>query len=100
MQILGDLQRQRETILHTRDTLAGVDVNISKSRQVGAARARWGAGWGARWACACAALLAGLVPPGLRGQAALCPVPPPSGQQLFPACAVGGCAATPGPGAA
>lgn len=34
VQILSDLQRQRETILHSRDTLAGVDVNISKSRQI------------------------------------------------------------------
>ncbi|GAB4817816.1 hypothetical protein N2152v2_004862 [Parachlorella kessleri] len=34
VQILSDLQRQRETILHSRDTLQGVDVNISKSRQI------------------------------------------------------------------
>eukprot|EP00887_Chlorella_sp_A99_P005401 scaffold1.g5401.t1 len=32
--VLTDLQRQRETILHSRDTLAGVDVSISRSRQI------------------------------------------------------------------
>ena len=34
MSILSDLQRQRETILHSRDTLGTVDTNISRSRQI------------------------------------------------------------------
>lgn len=34
MSILSDLQRQRETILHSRDTLSGVDVHISRSRAI------------------------------------------------------------------
>ena len=34
MQILSDLQRQRETILHSRDTLGAVDTNVSRSRQI------------------------------------------------------------------
>lgn len=34
MQILSDLQRQRETILHSRDTLQTVDTHISRSRQI------------------------------------------------------------------
>jgi hypothetical protein len=34
VQILSDLQRQRETILHSRDTLHTVDTNISRSRQI------------------------------------------------------------------
>lgn len=34
MQILSDLQRQRETILHSRDTLHTVDTHISRSRQI------------------------------------------------------------------
>jgi hypothetical protein len=32
--ILGDLARQRETIVHARDTLHGADDNISKARRV------------------------------------------------------------------
>lgn len=32
--ILSDLARQRETILHARDTLHGADDNISKARRV------------------------------------------------------------------
>lgn len=32
--MLGDLQRQRETILHSRDALAGVDEGISRSRAI------------------------------------------------------------------
>lgn len=32
--ILGDLARQRETIIHARDTLHGADDNISKARRV------------------------------------------------------------------
>uniref|UniRef100_A0A1D1ZXH9 Uncharacterized protein n=1 Tax=Auxenochlorella protothecoides TaxID=3075 RepID=A0A1D1ZXH9_AUXPR len=32
--VLGDLQRQRETILHSRDALAGVDEGISRSRAI------------------------------------------------------------------
>ena len=40
VQILTDLQRQRETILHSRDTLQGVDVSISKARQVLASMSR------------------------------------------------------------
>lgn len=32
--MLGDLQRQRETILHSRDALAGVDDGISRSRAI------------------------------------------------------------------
>lgn len=32
--VLGDLQRQRETILHSRDALAGVDDGISRSRAI------------------------------------------------------------------
>jgi vesicle transport through interaction with t-SNAREs protein 1 len=38
--ILSDLQRQRETIVHSRDTLHSVDVNVSKSRQVLATMSR------------------------------------------------------------
>jgi len=34
VQILSDLQRQRETILHSRDTLQTVDTHISRSRQI------------------------------------------------------------------
>lgn len=34
VQILSDLQRQRETILHSRDTLHTVDTHISRSRQI------------------------------------------------------------------
>ena len=34
MQILTDLQRQRETILHSRDTLHTVDTHVSRSRQI------------------------------------------------------------------
>ena len=34
MQILSDLQRQRETILHSRDTLHTVDSHVSRSRQI------------------------------------------------------------------
>lgn len=34
VQILSDLQRQRETIIHSRDTLHTVDSNISRSRQI------------------------------------------------------------------
>lgn len=33
-QILGDLQRQRETIVHARDTLHGADDNITKARKI------------------------------------------------------------------
>jgi hypothetical protein len=32
--ILGDLARQRETIVHARDTLHGADDNISKARRL------------------------------------------------------------------
>lgn len=32
--VLSDLQRQRESILHSRDTLGTVDANISKARDV------------------------------------------------------------------
>jgi vesicle transport through interaction with t-SNAREs protein 1 len=34
VQILSDLQRQRETILHSRDTLHTVDTHVSRSRQI------------------------------------------------------------------
>lgn len=34
MQILSDLQRQRETIMHSRDTLHTVDTHVSRSRQI------------------------------------------------------------------
>lgn len=34
MTILGDLARQRETIVHARDTLHGADDNISKARRI------------------------------------------------------------------
>lgn len=34
MSILGDLARQRETIVHARDTLHSADDNISKARRV------------------------------------------------------------------
>ena len=34
VQILTDLQRQRETILHSRDTLHTVDTHVSRSRQI------------------------------------------------------------------
>ena len=34
VQILSDLQRQRETILHSRDTLHTVDSHVSRSRQI------------------------------------------------------------------
>ena len=33
-QILGDLHRQRETMVHARDTLHGADDNISKARKI------------------------------------------------------------------
>jgi vesicle transport through interaction with t-SNAREs protein 1 len=32
--ILGDLARQRETIVHARDTLHGADDNIGKARRI------------------------------------------------------------------
>lgn len=32
--ILSDLQRQRETILHSRDTLGTIDANIGRAREV------------------------------------------------------------------
>lgn len=38
--VLADLQRQRETIVHSRDTLAGVDASIGKARQVLATMSR------------------------------------------------------------
>jgi vesicle transport through interaction with t-SNAREs protein 1 len=38
--ILSDLQRQRETILHSRDTLGGVDASIGQARQVLASMSR------------------------------------------------------------
>lgn len=34
MSILSDLQRQRESILHSRDTLGTVDANIGRAREV------------------------------------------------------------------
>lgn len=37
---MSDLQRQRETILHSRDTLGAVDENISRSRVVLSAMSR------------------------------------------------------------
>lgn len=40
MSILSDLQRQRETILHSRDTLGGVDASIGQARQVLASMSR------------------------------------------------------------
>merc|ERR1711907_259736 len=38
--ILQDLHRQRETIVHARDTLHGVDDNITKSRKILSVMAR------------------------------------------------------------
>lgn len=38
--MLSDLQRQRESILHSRDTLGTVDANISKARDVLSAMSR------------------------------------------------------------
>ena len=38
--VLSDLQRQRESILHSRDTLGTVDANISKARDVLSAMSR------------------------------------------------------------
>ena len=38
--ILQDLHRQRDTILHSRDTLHGVDDNITKSRKILSVMAR------------------------------------------------------------
>lgn len=38
--ILQDLHRQRETIVHSRDTLHGADDNISKARRVLASMSR------------------------------------------------------------
>jgi len=38
--ILQDLHRQRETITHARDTLHGVDDNITKSRKILSVMAR------------------------------------------------------------
>lgn len=40
IQILADLQRQRETIVHSRDALAGIDENVSRSRQILASMSR------------------------------------------------------------
>jgi vesicle transport through interaction with t-SNAREs protein 1 len=33
-QILGDLHRQRETMVHARDTLHGADDNIGRARKI------------------------------------------------------------------
>ena len=38
--ILSDLQRQRESILHSRDTLGTVDANIGRAREVLAVMSR------------------------------------------------------------
>ena len=38
--VLSDLQRQRESILHSRDTLAAVDASVGKARQVLATMSR------------------------------------------------------------
>ena len=32
--ILSDLQRQRESILHSRDTLGGIDASVGRAREV------------------------------------------------------------------
>lgn len=58
MQILSDLQRQRETIMHSRDTLHTVDTHISRSRQILQTMSRRilhnkvGLGGNGRWICA------------------------------------------------
>jgi vesicle transport through interaction with t-SNAREs protein 1 len=38
--VLSDLQRQRESILHSRDTLGTVDANIGKAREILAVMSR------------------------------------------------------------
>ena len=40
MSILQDLHKQRETIVHTRETLHGADDNIGKSRRILASMAK------------------------------------------------------------
>ena len=40
MNILQDLHKQRETIVHTRDTLHGADENIGRSRRILTSMAR------------------------------------------------------------
>ena len=40
MAVLSDLQRQRESIMHSRETLSQVDANVGKARQVLAAMSR------------------------------------------------------------
>ena len=32
--VLSDLQRQRETIMHSRDTLGAIDANIDRARDI------------------------------------------------------------------
>lgn len=38
--VLSDLQRQRESIMHSRETLSHVDANVGKARQVLATMSR------------------------------------------------------------
>lgn len=38
--VLSDLQRQRESILHSRDTLGAVDANVGRAREVLATMSR------------------------------------------------------------
>lgn len=40
MAVLSDLQRQRETIMHSRETLGAVDANVGIARQVLATMSR------------------------------------------------------------
>ena len=40
MAVLSDLQRQRETIMHSRETLGQVDTNVGTARQILAVMSR------------------------------------------------------------